>query len=242
MSVVITQTVHALIPNLSIPFGVSGGTAPYIWSISVNASGGSIDSSSGEYTSGPNTGVDTVLVTDNLSATASYQMQVCTPLMLVADIIQTAAGLSNGQVYLWDQKINIPTDSRLYVAVGVVNSQPFGSTKAYIGTDDVFTAVQSVNVLDTVSIDILSRGPAARDNKELVLLALNSPYAESQMELNSFFVAPQSMNFVNLSEVDGAAIPYRYNITVNLQYFVTLSTNSSYYGSFVNPPTITTEA
>jgi len=242
MSLSILQTVHALRPGTQIPFGATGGSTPYTWSISTNNSGGVINSSTGEYTAGPDIGVDIITVTDNVAATANFTIQVCTPLMLVCDIIQTAAGLSQGQVWLWDQKINIPIDSQLYVAVAAIASKPFGSTTAYVGTEDSFQAVQSINVLDTVSIDILSRGPAARDNKELILLALHSPYAESQMELNSFFVAPLSTNFVNLSEIDGSAIPYRYNISVSLQYFVTNVSNPPYYDTFTNPPTVVTEA
>lgn len=225
--------------NLSVPFGVTGGTGPYAWGIL--SGNGTIDPSTGEFTSPGSQEVDVVQVTDSLSATATYTIQVCTPLMLVADIIQTSMGLSQGQVYLWDQKINIPIDSRLYIAVGVTNSKAFGNSTKYVGTDDDFTAVQSVNVLDLLSIDILSRGLAARDQKELILLALNSPYAESQMELNSFYVAPQSTNFINLSQIDGAAIPMRFQIAVNLQYFVTNQSNPPYFDTFVNPPTVVTE-
>jgi hypothetical protein len=228
-------------PNLSVPFGVSGGTAPYTWSVVPGGAGGSINASTGEYTSPSGIGVDVIQVVDSVAASAQYSMTVGYPLMLVCDIIQTSMGLSNGQVYLWDQKINIPTDSQLYVAVGVNYCTPFGNRTRYNSSGGV-NEVQSVNMLANLSIDILSRGPAARDMKEQVLLAFSSTYAEQQMELNSFFIAPISTDFVNISEIDGAAIPYRFNISANLQYFSTKTNPVSYFDTFTNPPAVTTES
>lgn len=240
MSLVLLSSTHAMAPNLTTPFGASGGTAPYTYSVLPGGAGGSIGASSGIYISPNNTGVDVVKVTDSLSAIATTPMLIDYPLSLVCDIIQTAMGLSNGQVYLWDQKINIPVDSRLYVAVGMLSCKPFGNKSKFASNGGGLSATQSVNMLATLSIDILSRGPAARDMKEQVLLALSSVYAEQQMELNSFFVAPLSTNFVNISSIDGAAIPYRYNISVNLQYFSTITTSVPFYDTF-NPVQVTDE-
>lgn len=227
-------------PNLSVPLGATGGTAPYVYSVIPGGAGGTIDPVSGVYTSPNNTGIDTVEVTDSLGATATGDIAVNYPLSLVADIIQTAMGLGQGQVYLWDQKINIPKDSRLYIAVSQLTCRPFGNHVSYNGSGSMLIAIQAVNMYAQVTIDILSRGPDARDRKEQVLLALSSPYAQQQMELNSFYVAPLSTAFVNLSQIDGAAIPMRYQITVGLQYFSQLITNPPYYDSFT-PPTVTDE-
>ena len=241
----IIQTVRILCPGgIPIPFGVTGGTAPYTWSVAGGGAGGTINASTGQYMSPNSIGIDTVRVTDHVAATATYQIAIGTPLMCVAEIIGSQMGLdmtpSNSQIWLWDQKELIPTDSRLYVIVGVNYTKPFGNRPKYDGSGSGLNAIQSVNMLANLSIDILSRGPAARDLKEQVLLALSSPYAEQQMELNSFFIAPISTNFVNISQVEGAAILYRFNISVNLQYFVTLNTAIDYFDTF-STPIVTTE-
>lgn len=239
MALTILQTVSAMAPNLSIPFGVTGGTAPYVWSVVPGGAGGTIDSSTGQYTSPNTSGVDTVQITDSLAASAEYDISVCYPLELVCDIIQSQMGLSQGQVYLYNQKISPPNDSRLYVAVGVLIAKPFGNRPAYAGSSG-FKAIQSVNMYNLLSIDIFSRSTAALIQKEQVLLALSSPYAQQQMALNCFSVAPISTAFVNVSELDGAAIPYRFNISVGLQYFATLNTDAPYYDTF-SQPTVTAE-
>lgn len=233
MSLTLLSSYHAMAPNgLTIPFGATGGSPPYTFSVLPGGAGGSINPTTGVYTSPSTTGVDIVQVTDSVAATAQQTLLIDYPLSLVCDIIQSAMGLSNGQVYLWDQKIDIPSDSQLYIAVGVLSCKPFGNRPKYDGSGAGLNAIQSVNMQATLSIDIFSRGPAARDQKEQVLLALSSPYAEQQMELNSFFIAPLSTSFVNISQIDGASIPYRFNISAALQYFSTLNTNVAYYDQY----------
>lgn len=244
MSLLLTSSVTALAPNRIASFLAVGGTAPYVYSVVPGGAGGSIDSATGLYTApaevspNPKQANDIILVTDDAAQTAQLPILVTNVLGLVAEIIQSEMGLAAGRVYFWDQKIEQPHDNGLYVAIGIQNSKPFGNTTRCVpgaGLD----AVQSINVLDTLSIDIISRGPDARTRKEEVLLALNSIYSESQQELNSFFVGKISTNFVNLSQIDGAAIPYRFNISVNVQYFVTKVKAVPYFDTFSGPEVTT---
>lgn len=215
--------------NLTVPFSGLGGTAPYTYSVLPGGAGGTIDSSTGLYASPQNLGIDTIQTLDAVGDKALSQILVGTPLELVCDIIQNQMRLRQGQVYLWDQKISPPNDSRLYVILGVLTCKPFGNTNSH---DADGNSIQSINMSTMLSIDIFSRGPAARDRKEEVLMALNSDYAESQQELNSFRVFPLSQSFVNLSEIEGAAIPYRFNVGVMVQYFVTKQNPINYYDAF----------
>ena len=146
--------------------------------------------------------------------------------------------LENDQVYLWDQKVIIPKDYRLYIAVEVLSCKPFANNNEFQSNG---TSLSSVNMQATLSVDIFSRGPSARDRKEEVILALMSNYAQSQQEANSFYVGKLSPTFTNLSNIDGAAIPYRFNISVNIQYFVIKSKAVPYYDDFENVE-VTTEA
>jgi hypothetical protein len=64
-------------PRGGITFAATGGSAPYVWSLAANASGGTIDSSTGSYRAGP-TGnvVDLVRVTDSASRSATRSVTV----------------------------------------------------------------------------------------------------------------------------------------------------------------------
>ena len=227
----------ALAPNLYTSFLGLGGTAPYTYSVIPGGAGGTINSSTGAYVAPSVFGTDVVQVTDATSATAEATVLIGSPLDLFCDIIQTEMALSQGQVYLWDQKINIPGDSRLYVPVGILSCKPFGNSNKMDGNGN---SIQSVNMSAVLSVDILSRGPEARDRKEEVILALQSNYAQSQQEINSFYVGKLSTAFVNLSLEDGAAIPYRFNISVQIQYAFTNIKPVPYYDNF-SPVVVTTQ-
>lgn len=245
MTLTLISNVSAMGPALTTYFLALGGVSPFTYSVLPNGAGGAIDSSTGQYSSpatvnlSPQFAYDTVQVVDSTMATATLQILIGTPLILFCDILQTALGLANGRVYLWDQKLAQPKDYDLYIAVGVMNSKPFGNTNRWDGATQ--TSIQSINMLDTLSIDLISRGPQARDQRSYVLMALNSNYAESQQELNSFNIGqlPAGAQFLNLSEIDGAAIPYRFRISINIQYFVTLTPSVPFYDSF-EPVQVTT--
>ncbi len=235
MSLSLSATYTAIAPGRTSSFLGVSGVEPYVYSIVAGGNGGTINSSTGVYTAPSTYGIDTVLVTDALAATAELAITTGTALILFCDILQESMNLSQGQVIIFDQKFNIPTDSRLYIAVGVRACKPFGnSTKMVDGV-----SMQSVNMAADLDINILSRSTEALNRKEEVILALQSQYAEAQQEANSFYVSQLSHSFVNLSEIDGGAIPYRYVIGARLQYFVSKQLATSYFDTFQTTEVIT---
>lgn len=246
MSLLLTSSVTAMGPKLTTSFLAVGGTPPYTYSVLPNGAGGSIDSA-GLYTApaivnpDPKKSSDVIQVQDSLGATAILPILIAGPLGLFCEIIQRELALVDGRVYMWDQKINQPTDNGLYVAVSVESAKPFGNNTKTDGSGSGLDAVQSVNMLATLGLDIISRGPEARDRKEEIILALNSIYSQSQQELNSFYIGKISTNFLNLSPIDGAAIPYRFKISVNIQYMVTKTKAVPYFDDFAKVE-LTTES
>ncbi len=234
MSLAISPTTADVNAGSTRTFVGSGGTGPYIYAL---VSGiGSIDPDTGVYTAPAASGKAVVSVTDSalVPATETAQVTVNTALTHFCDIIQHEMGLSDGQVYLWDQKINIPTDQRLYIAIGVLTCKPFANSRTYDGSGGGLEEILSTNFMATLSVNILSRGTDARDRKEEVVLALNSTYSQQVQEANGFGVAVLPSTFVNISEIDGPAIPYRFNLSVAIQYKVTKTKAVQYYDSFTD--------
>lgn len=244
--ITLAQTFTAVAPNITSSFLASGGTSPYTYSVKPGGAGGSIDPASGLYTAPPAMGqtpqtlFDTIQVFDSVGGFAQSQILVGLPIFLLCDIIQSQLNLPPGRVYLWDQKILQPTDIGLYVAVSIQSCKPFGQSKQYDGNGN---SIQSVNMYMATQIDIISRGPDARDRKEEIIMAVNSDYSALQQSANSFYIAPLPVGqqFVNLSQQDGAAIPYRFNITIAMQYQSTKTTAIPYFDTFTNPPTVITQ-
>jgi hypothetical protein len=185
---------------------------------------------------GPPTQIyDTIQATDSLSNIATSQILIGNALLLLCDIIQNQMGLANGRVYVWDQKIFQPTDSGLYIAVAIISCKPFSNVNTFNGSNS--SSYQWVNNYAQVQIDVISRDTEARDRKEEVLMALASTYSQTQQEANSFLIGrlPPGSQFVNLSNIDGSAIPYRFNISVGMQFIVPKTVNIGSIDSFSTP-------
>lgn len=231
MSLVLRANSLALGYGAKTSFCGSGGEEPYTYSVSPGGVGGSINSSTGIYTAPRNiTGIDTVVVTDDDGATASLDVSVLNSLELVCDIIRTEMNLDDDRVWIWDQKIPEPKDSNIYVVLSVLACKPFSNITKFDGATG--TDIQSTNFQATVSIDIKSRSTEALNRKEELLMSLASTYAEQQQELNGFFVSTLPTSFVNLSDQDGAAIPYHFNISIAIQYAVTKTKTVPYFDNF----------
>lgn len=258
MSLSLVQTLSAVGPGITSSFLASGGTAPYTYVVRSTPwqttqgqffpAGGSINSSSGLYTApaafpvNANAQYDQILVTDSSTPTpltAQASIMVGDPLLLFCDVIQQGLGLSTGRVYLWDQKMPMPTDSGLYVAVSVLTCKAFGNNNSHSSSGGGLNSNQSVNMASTLQVDIISRDNSARLQKEGVLLALNSDYSEQQQNANNFYIGklPPGAQFNNLSSQDGAAIPYRFVISVQIQYLYT-ATKAVGYMTPVTKPTV----
>lgn len=228
--IALLQNSKAIMPGRTVPFQGAGGVPDYSYKVLLGGIGGTINAETGLYQAPVDKyGIDTIEVTDDEGSTARAQISVMTAPQLVCDVIQRYMKLTNDQVYLWDQKFTIPTDSRIYIAVSVNSLKAFANNNTFDGEGN---ALQSSNFYANLSLDIMSRSTLALYRKEEVLMSLMSDYSERQQELNSFRIFPVSGSFVNLSELDGAAIPYRFNISVGIQYFVSKNIPVDYYNDF----------
>jgi len=240
--ITLSQTYTAVAPNARVFFLAAGGLEPYTYSVLPDGAGGAIDDT-GLYTapneanSDPNLSTDTIEVTDANSENVQAQILVGSPLLLFCDILQHELNLDNNHVYLWGQKLFQPSDAGLYIAVSVASCKPFGSSNEIVPGATGMNQIQSVNMQATLDLDLISRGPQARDRKEEVILALVSQYAQQQQEANAFRIGrlPAGSRFINLSPIDGAAIPYRFRVSINLIYSTRTTQQAQHFDTFLTP-------
>lgn len=236
-----SQNYTAIAAGITASFLATGGTGPYIYSVRNGGAGGTIDPNTGVYQAptlvnpNPAQANDVIQARDNLGAISTASILVTTPLGLFADIIQNQLAIAADHIYFWDQKIFQPTDSNMYVVISVLNCKPFGNQLSYSSVSSGLNQNNYVTMAANITVDAISRGPAARDQKELIQLALCSTYSEQQQEANSFYIGRIPTSFVNLSQVDGAAIPYRFQQTYTMQYAVSFNPPVSYFDTFATP-------
>lgn len=230
MALVVKRNLTHILPYIKTPFSGSGGTGPYTYSVEIGGAGGTIDSLTGLYTAPSETGIDTIKVVDSLAEESTATINIVTPIGEVCHIIESELGLSNGQVYIYNQKYNIPKDDLLYVAVGILSCKPFSSSNKFDPTTN--KSIQSTNFKASLSIDIFSKSFKALEQKELVLMSLNGDYSNRMQEANNFSIGKLTSSFVNLSQEDGPRIPFHFNLTVNIQYAVKRTPDAEYYNTF----------
>jgi hypothetical protein len=241
MSLELKKSVSAMAPGLQTSVVGNGGTEPYVYSVLPGGAGGTINASTGVYTApsslplDPKLSTDTIQVEDADLATATGTILVTSPLGLFAEIIQKEMGLDSDHIYFWDQKLPQPKGGGIYIAVSVIRCKPFANVSRFNSETD--STDQFLSVAALLGVDIISRSNQALFRKEEVLLALNSDYAKYQQSANSFFIGklPPSSDFINLSIIDGAAIPYRFRISIGIQYAYTKNQIVPYFDTFEDP-------
>ena len=227
----ILKNFSVLSPGAKLVVQGANGVAPYTYSVDSGGSGGQINSD-GIYTAplGIAWGQDTITVTDDNGDSVSTVIYISTPIQLVADIIQKGLGLDADQCYIYNQKITLPKDERVYVAVKTQSLKPF-AVKEVIDPD-TNEEVISQSVQETVAIDIHSRGMDAYQAKNKVIPLLRGRYSKDLQYANSFRIAKLPNNFNDISEAWESEIPYRFNITINILYSQTFREAVDYYDDF----------
>lgn len=227
---ILTALTKALAPTYNTYILATGGTGPYIYSIV--SGGGSVNATTGLFTA-PNAPAKVILkAVDSLAVEATVTIEVMTPIKLFADVIKTFMGLADDQVYLYNQKFKIPPDDRLYIAIKYPEAKPYANNTKYDGSGAGLVAQQTTHFNATIMVDIMSKSTAALERKEEVVLALTSDYSKRQQQLNAFAIARMPQRVVALNELEGDAIPYRFNLSVGLQYAFRKLSNTAYIDNF----------
>lgn len=133
---------------------------------------------------------------------------------IIVDILQTQMNLSVDQVWIRYQNEKIPPDDRLYIVVGMVDSQVLSSVNTPIPTYDGMSEILEMVARENIQIDLLSRSVTALQRRYEALVCLNSTYSEQQQEIYQFRIFPVSTSFVNTSLAEGGSNINRFSIVV----------------------------
>lgn len=154
------------------------------------------------------------------------------PIKQICKILQNQLALTNEQIWIYNQKRDIPNDFGIYYVVRYDGQRIIGNVRKEIATTTGLMEYQSVHNLAMFSVDILSRSSQAREAKDQVIMALNSTYSQQIQEANGFQIARNSFQVTNTSEVEGVAELNRYSISFNVTYMSEMTKSIEYFDTF----------
>lgn len=154
------------------------------------------------------------------------------PIKHICNILQTQLNLSDKQIWIYNQKRNIPNDFGIYFVVNYSGQKVIGNIRKEIPTENGLKEYQSLTNLATFSVDIFSRGNQVREMRDMAIMALNSTYSQQIQEKYGFQIARNSFQVTNTSEVEGVAELSRYSISFNVTYMSETSKSIEYFDTF----------
>jgi hypothetical protein len=152
--------------------------------------------------------------------------------ILFIDILNTVLQLPNNRCFLYNGKGFQPQDAGIYIAVEVSNVKVYSNS--YRFNPNTQMTENFINCGSTLDLHIISVDNSALFQKEIALAALMSPYSIKQQEANSFHIGrvPPASQFNNISEVDGPAIPFHFQISINIIYAVPINFSADVFTQF----------
>lgn len=138
---------------------------------------------------------------------------------ILRDIILKEMSLPDDRVNIYNSRYELPEDDNIFVVLEPFTSQVISNRSwtesGKVKKEEVLYENQELNTHETVKVGIFSRSLDALNRKEEVVMALYSNYSQQQQEENTFKIG-RNMPIENLSDLEGSALLYRFEITVSV--------------------------
>lgn len=154
-------------------------------------------------------------------------------LKTVCDILKVGMNLQDDQIWIYNQKVDIPNDKRLYVVVSLKAETVIGNN---IEDKSVVSGEEEVvwsNIVSDIGIELFSYNVNALNNRYKVLSSMRSTYSVQKQEELNFNIGRRPTAFFDTSFAAPTARLYSYYFEYRLTH-VENSTNRSveFYNDF----------
>lgn len=153
-------------------------------------------------------------------------------LTLMCDIIKEHMLLDCNQIWIYNQKRNIPTDSRLYIVLEYGGGVPYSSNKYYSDLGGIRKEVHCQKIQETIRINMLSADTEAIDRVGEAIGALSSDYSENLQAQFGLAISPKPATVTDASAAEVTRQLFRTVIEVKVLRAYKQEKNVSYYDKF----------
>lgn len=154
-------------------------------------------------------------------------------IFLIRDILIRGLGIDEDRIQIWNQKLNIPPDEKLFIALSYLMGKVYHVQAAERALDDgSMVEDQTANIQEMIDVNIMSKGTEAMFRKEEVVMALASKYSQQVQERHGFRIAPIPNAFRDNSEIEASARITRFTFTIVVLAWYKKTTAIEHYDTF----------
>lgn len=146
-------------------------------------------------------------------------------LQIIADIMKKSLNLTTDQIWIYNQRRNIPTTSGLFVVVTRVAMKPYANNNVIAGD----SLVSGQWMQETISINMFSKNFEALDRVHEVLGALASPLSQFVQQQTGILIASIPQSVTDTSAVEGAGMLYRTTITTQVLTAYSAASDTTFF-------------
>ena len=153
-------------------------------------------------------------------------------LRAVCDILKVGMNLQDDQIWIYNQKIDIPNDKRLYVVVSLKNEVVIGNNieakNVSNGEDEVIWS----NIVSDIGIELFSYNVNALNRRYEVLSSMRSTYSIQKQEQINCNIGRRPVAFFDSSFIAPSARLYAYYFEYRITHVENSARPVEYYDDF----------
>lgn len=155
---------------------------------------------------------------------------------IICDIIKNGMSLSDSQIWIYNQRREIPQDKMLYVVVGILSSAIYGSTSSQSNNPLVLDMPETMTqyVKESITVNLFSYTTEALERYPEVMGSMMSTYSQRMQESLALKIFPIPSNVNDVSQVEGPSLLNRTSITLQVLRKYDMILNADYYDTI--PP------
>jgi len=153
-------------------------------------------------------------------------------LKTVCDIIKNQLGLQEDQIWIYNQKVNIPTDKKLYVVVSFDDEEVFGANLHPKTQEEGLDEETWINVRTNISINTFSSGTECLVRKYDIIGAMRSVYSLQKQEKLNMQISRMPRVFMDASFATPTERLFSYHYEYSIMHVRKVTHKVDYYDDF----------
>lgn len=153
-------------------------------------------------------------------------------LKTVCDILKEGMGLANDQIWIYNQKVDIPNDKRIYVVVSLKSETVIGNNIEAKTESGIYDEVIWSNVVSDVGIELFSYNVNALNRRYDVLSSMRSTYSVQKQEELNFNVGRRPIAFFDSSFMSPSAKLYSFYFMYRITHVENSAKPIDYFDDF----------